>query len=122
NPKPMNISAERRTSIARLTRVRPDLVEIRYDAGCTLGGPELAEVQEARRELMGDRPYATLTIIPGDVDFQLAAMNGDHAKVNRSQGLLIATAVVCRANMIEMLTKLYFSYFPQMHRVHVTDD
>jgi hypothetical protein len=113
---------ERRTAIALLTRVRPDLVEIRYDAGTTLAGADLAEAQEARRALMGDRPYATLTIVPEDVDFQLGSMNMDHAAVDRTQGLLIATAVVCRANMIEMLVKLYFSYFPQLHRVHVTDN
>jgi len=113
---------ECRTAIALLTRVRPELVEIRYNAGAILGGLELAEVQEARRMLMGGRPYASLTIIPEDVDFQLAAMNTDHAAVDRTQGLLIATAVVCRANMIEMLVKLYFSYFPQMQRIHVTDN
>src|SRR6188768_3210609 len=118
----MTVSPEERdTSIAHLIRVRPDLVEIRYKAGSTLGGPELTEVQEARRALMGERPYATLTIIPEDVDFQLGAMSIDHGKLDRSQGLLIATAVVRRANMIEMLTKLYFSYFPQMHRILVTD-
>ncbi len=113
---------ERDTSIAHLIRVRPDLVEIHYKAGSILAGRALAEVQEARRELMGERPYATLTIIPEDVDFQLDSMNKDHAAIDRTQGLLMATAVVCRANMIEMLTKLYFSYFPQMHRILVTDN
>lgn len=113
---------ERRTAIAHLKRIRPDLLEIHYNAGCVLGGPDLSEVQEARRALMGAKPYATLTIIPGDVDFQLASMNTDHAAADRPEGLLIASAVVCRANMIEMLTKLYFSYFPQLHRTFVTDD
>ena len=116
------VPEERDTRLAHLIRVRPELVEIRYKAGSTLGGQALAEVQEARRELMGERPYATLTIIPEDVDFQLDSMNKDHAAVDRTQGLLIATAVVCRANMIQMLTKLYFSYFPQMHRILVTDN
>jgi len=114
--------AEKRTTIARLVRVRPDLLEIYYDAGCMLALPQVAEVQEARRTLMGSSPYGTLTIIPEDVDFQLAAMSTDQTVPDRSQGLLIATAVVCRANMIEMLVKLYFSYFPQMHRILVTDN
>jgi SpoVK/Ycf46/Vps4 family AAA+-type ATPase len=38
-----------------------------------------------------------------------------------SESLIVATAVVCHANMIEMLVKLYFSYFPQLHRIKVTD-
>ena len=113
---------ERRTTIARLVRVRLDLLEIHYDAGCVFEIPAIAEVQEARRELMGKRPYGTLTIIPEDVDYQLPAMNTDHAAKDRSESLIIATAVVCKASMIEMLVKLYFSYFPQLHRIKVTDN
>lgn len=112
---------ERRTAIARLVRVREDLCEIYYDAGCTFELPLIAEVQEARRALMGQRRYGTLTIIPEDVDYQLPAMNTDHAARDRKESLIIATAVVCRASMIEMLVKLYFSYFPQLHRIKVTD-
>ena len=113
---------ERDTSLARLIRVRTDLVEIHYKPGSMLAPQGMAEVQEARRELMGHRPYGSLTIIPEDVDFQLDAMSTDHIALDRTQSLLIATAVVCRANMIEMLVKLYFSYFPQLHRIRVTDD
>lgn len=113
---------ERDTSLARLIRVRSDLVEIHYKPGCVMAPKPLADVQDARRELMGNRPYGSLTIIPEDMDFQLDAMRTDHAAADRSQGLLIATAVVCRANMIEMMVKLYFSYFPQLHRIRVTDD
>lgn len=113
---------ERRTTIAHLVRVRPDLVEIRYDPGCMFAPAELAEVQQARRDLMGSHPYGTLTIVPEDVDFQLDTMSKDHAAKDRSEGLIIATAVVCKANMIEMMVKLYFSYFPQLQRIKVTDD
>ncbi|MBK8500401.1 MAG: hypothetical protein IPL52_16670 [Flavobacteriales bacterium] len=113
--------AETSTTIAHLVRVRPDLVEIRYDPGCTLTLEHMAEVQEARRSLMGTNPYGMLTIIPEDVDYQLPTMDKDHLAEDRAQGQLIATAVVARANMIQMLVKLYFSYFPQMHRIHVTD-
>lgn len=35
---------------------------------------------------------------------------------------LLASAAVCRSSMIEMLTKLYFSYYPQLHRILVTED
>ncbi len=111
---------ERHTTIARLLRVRPDLVEIHYNPGCTLTLQHMAEVQEARRQLMSTRPYAMLTIIPEDVDYQLPTMDKDHLAEDRTLGQLLATAVVARANMIEMLVKLYFSYFPQMHRIHVT--
>ncbi|MBK6752672.1 MAG: hypothetical protein IPG69_03590 [Flavobacteriales bacterium] len=113
---------ERRTTIARLVRVRPDLLEIHYNAGCLFALPQIAETQLARREMMGAHPYATLSIIQEDVDFQLQAMNADHAGQDRSEGLIMATAVVCHANMFQMLVKIYFSYFPQLHRVRITDN
>lgn len=82
----------------------------------------VAEVQDKRREVMGNRPYATLTLIPEDVDFNLETMRQDQGQPDRTQSQLLASAVVARSSMIEMLTKLYFSYYPQLHRILVTDD
>lgn len=111
-----------RTSIATLIVVRPDLVEIHYDPGVVFDANGVGEVQARRREVMGDRPYATLTLIPDGVDFELGTMRNDYAQADRARGQLLASAVVVRSSMIEMLTKLYFSYFPQMQRILVTDD
>ena len=113
---------EHHTSIATLIVVRPDLVEIHYKPGIVFNTKAVGEVQMKRREVMGDRPYATLTIIPEDVDFNLETMSHDHGKADRTQSQLLASAVVAKASMIQMLTKLYFSYYPQLHRVYVTDD
>ena len=110
------------TSIAKLIVVRPDLVEIHYDPGIVFDTQSVAEVQMKRREVMGDRPYATLTIIPEDVNFELNTMRQDFGKADRTKSQLLASAVVAKSSMIEMLTKLYFSYFPQLHRILVTDD
>lgn len=113
---------EYRTSSATLTVVRPDLLEIRYDSGTVFNLKNVGEVQMKRRELMADRPYMTLTIIPEDVDYSLDSTHTDQAKADRGEGRLLASAIVAKASMIQMLTKLYFSYFPQLHRILVTDD
>ncbi|MEO8067610.1 MAG: hypothetical protein ABI599_07960 [Flavobacteriales bacterium] len=112
---------ERQTAIATLVRVRPDYLEARYQSGCLLSTAGVNEVQVARRDLMGNTPYAMLSIIPEDADFELAAVNVDHLAEDRRDGLMIAIAVVARANMLQMILKLYFSYFPQMNRILVTD-
>lgn len=112
---------ERHTPIARLVRVRPDYLEAHYLPGCMLSSAGVNAVQVARRDLMGNTPYAMLSIIPEDADFELAAVNVDHLAEDRRDGLLIAIAVVARANMLELILKLYFSYFPQMNRILVTD-
>ena len=113
---------EASTTIATLLCARPDLLEITYHAGCVLSTAHVAEVQEMRRRMMGDRTYGTLTIIPDDVDFTLDSMRTDHAGPDRSLGRIVATAIVTRAGMIERLIQVYFKYFPQMQRIHVTDN
>lgn len=113
---------EYETSSAKLIVVRPDLLEIHYHAGTVFNLQNVGEVQAKRRELMGDRPYATLTLIPEDVDYSLDSTHTDQGRPDRGEGRLLASAIVARASMIQMLTKLYFSYFPQLHRILVTDD
>ena len=110
------------TSIATIIVVDRELVEIHYKPGIVFDPKSVAEVQEKRREVMGNRPYATLTLIPEDVDLNLETMRQDQGQADRTQSQLLASAVVARSSMIEMLTKLYFSYYPQLHRILVTDD
>lgn len=113
---------EARTTIATLLRARPDLLEIRYDPGCVFTNEHVAEVQELRRRMMGDRMYGTLTIIPEDVDFELDTMRTDHAAEDRPLGRIVATAVVAKASIIERLTIVYFKYHPQLQRILVTNN
>ena len=111
---------ETRTSIAILKRIRPDFLEAHYLPGAVLNTASLDEVQRARRQLMGTAPYAMLSIIPEDVDYTTSAMTVDHLDKDRKEGALLAIAVVAHANMMELILKLYFSYYPQMNRIHVT--
>ena len=109
------------TSIARLTRVRPDYLEVLYLPGAKLSTAALKEVREARRKLMGSMSYAMFSILPEDVDFELSAMNVDHVEDDRRDGNFLAIAVVTGTNMIQMVLKLYFSYYPLLTRLLVTD-
>ncbi len=113
---------EYETGIATLIVINRELVEIHYKPGIVFDPKSVAEVQDKRREVMGNRPYATLTLIPEDVDFNLETMRQDQGQPDRTQSQLLASAVVARSSMIEMLTKLYFSYYPQLHRILVSDD
>ncbi len=113
---------EYETSIATIVVINRELVETHYKPGIVFNPKSVAEVQEKRREVMGNRPYATLTLIPDDVDFNLETMRKDQGEADRTQSQLLASAVVASSSMIEMLTKLYFSYYPQLHRILVTDN
>jgi hypothetical protein len=109
------------TAIATLMRVKKDLLEINYHAGCVLSAAPMTEVQEARRSLMGNVPYGMLTMIPEDVDFNLDAMRTDHLQADRSMGNVVAMAIVAKAALIQKLVNIYFTYYPDFHRVLVTD-
>mgnify|MGYP003393586947 CR=1 FL=1 len=110
------------TTLATLVRLRPDLVEVRYKEGITLTSELMAEVQEKRRTIMGGSAYGMITLLPGDIAYDPGSMQVDHLETDRREGLVMATAVVAEAHMIEMLVKIYFSYYPQLHRIHVTSD
>lgn len=116
------VPIEADTRIATLTCARPDLLEIHYKAGVLFTPESVTEVQAARRRMMGDRSYATFTVIPTDADFTLETMREDHGDGDRGQGRILASAIVIHSSMIERLTHVYFKYFPQLQRVLVTDD
>ena len=71
---------------------------------------------------MGRQPYGMLSILPEDADFALPAMKEDHLAEDRREGYLQAIALVVSAGMIEMALKLYFSYYPHMSRIRVTEN
>lgn len=113
---------QRDTTIATLHRVASDFLEVVYKPGCFLSTSALGEVAQVRRSMMGTSPHAMLSLIPEDADFELGAIQVDHLSHDRERGLLLAIAIVTRANMIEMMLKLYFSYYPWLHRILVTDN
>lgn len=110
------------TRLATLRHALPGLLEIHYHAGGVFVNEDILEVQEMRRKMMGDRVYATLTIIPEDVDFTLDPMRVDHAGADRLAGRIVASAIVAKASVIERLTRVYLKYYPQLQRIFLTHD
>ncbi|MEZ4808486.1 MAG: hypothetical protein R2815_13565 [Flavobacteriales bacterium] len=110
---------EYRTSAATII-VAGNLVEIHYDHGIVFTNEKVREVHALRRSVLGDTPHATLTILPEEMDYRSETMQQDQGAMDRGTGALLASAIVTKDSMVEMLTKLYFSYFPQLHRIRVT--
>jgi hypothetical protein len=110
------------TRLARIVRTRRDLMEIRYKPGVTMDIAGVKEIHGVRKHLFGDQPHASISLIPDDVDFELAVTQQDHYSANRSSDPLFASAVVARGSLLDMIAKLYFSYFPQTFPVLTTND
>ena len=115
NASPRSIT----TRLAEMTMVEPGFLEQRFHAGAKLDLGGFQENKEARFRLCGDSPYLMLSVMPSDIDFEVRITTTDHFAPERGKDLLIALAVVAQDNVAEMVTKLYFSYFPQTFRLCV---
>ena len=109
------------TTLALVVRVREDLLEIRFKEGIKMDLAGLEEITTARRTLFPTPSrLGCISLIPESADFHLSASHVDHF-AHPHDGL-IALAVVARGATLEMMTKLYFSYFPQRFQVLATNN
>lgn len=107
------------TSIATMTLVEPGFIEQRFHPGGKITLQGFAENKAARLELCEGARHVMLSVFPPDIDFELSVTQSDHFAPERSADLLVALAVVVGDNMVEMITKLYFSYFPQVFHTRI---
>lgn len=110
------------TKIATMALVARGFIEQRFRSGTRIDLPGFAENKQARFELMAGETCAMLSIIPKDMDFDVSVTSVDHFGPERGGDTLKALAVVVNDNMAEMVTKLFFSYFPTVFRTHVFDN
>ncbi len=107
------------TRIATITLVAPGFLEQRYHPGERIDLAGFAENKRARFALAEGRPCVMLSIIPSDMDFDMNVTGVDHFGPERDQDSLRALAVVVHDSMAEMVTKLFFTYFPTVFRARV---
>ncbi|MBL8009933.1 MAG: hypothetical protein JNJ64_04950 [Flavobacteriales bacterium] len=110
------------TRIATITLVHPGFIEQRYKLGERIDLPGFAENKRARLELAQGMPCVMLSIIPKDMDFDMEVTGVDHFGPERGQDTLRALAVVVHDSMAEMVTELFFTYFPTVFRTGVFND
>ncbi len=110
------------TRIATMSLVAPGFIEQRFRLGTRIDLAGFAENKKARFELADGVTCVMLSVIPKDMDFDVSVTTKDHFGPERGMDTLQALAVVVQDNMSEMVTKLFFSYFPQVFRTKVMDN
>lgn len=110
------------TRIATMALVDEGFIEQRFKSGERVDLAGFAENKAARYELAGELPHVMLSVIPRDMDFDVSVTRVDHFAPERDRDLLRALAVVVNDNMSEMVTKLFFSYFPTVFHTQVFSD
>lgn len=110
------------TRIATMSLVAPGFIEQRFRVGARIDLAGFAENKKARLQLAGGTTCVMLSVIPKDMDFDVGVTTVDHFAPERGSDTLQALAVVVQDNMMEMVAKLFFSYFPQVFRTKVMDN
>jgi hypothetical protein len=102
--------------------VEDGLVVQRYREGVKIDRAGLEENRQARLELVQGWPHAMLSVFPPDIDFELQVTTTDHFGPERAQGTLVALAIVANDTLAASLSRIFFTYFPQVFRTGVFTD
>lgn len=105
-----------------MIHAQPQLLEIRFKPGANLDLAAVKEINELRKSIFGNQPYASICILPDDVTFEMAITQLDHYATDRPSDPLIAWAVVGCGAAQEMVARNYFAQFPQTFPVLTTQD
>jgi hypothetical protein len=100
------------TRLAIIALATPNLVEVRFRSGITIDSPGIAEIMVERQRLGGENDVGIIVVIPPDADVDVAVINVDHYKVNRSDRHVLGMAVVVGNMLAETLLSLYNAYYP----------
>lgn len=101
------------TPLAFLERVSPERIEIRFKEGVHIDVRGVAAIFEERKRMQGADRVTLLMVIPASAELELAVLGKDHFRANNGAEGLLAMATVASDVMHEMLTGLFFVYFPQ---------
>ncbi len=107
------------TRLAVIERHEGSLVKTRFKDGVDISMEGMRENIAQRRVLCGDEPHVMLTVIPANANFDNDMMLADMFKYDGLRANIVAIAVVAMSPMVDMVMKLYFSYFPQVFHTQV---
>jgi len=107
------------TRLATMTMVEPGYLEQRFRPNIRIDLTGFEENRKARFALAGEEPCVMLSIFPQEIDFDVQITSSDHFAPERGKETLTALAVVANDSMFEMVSRLYFAYFPQVFNTRV---
>lgn len=102
--------------------VAPGLIEQRFHPGMVLDLESLLETKEARERLCEGRPCAVLSILPEGVRTNHTTSGIDYFRSERIKSTITALAVVAHDDVMEAVSKVYFTFYPQGFRIKVFND
>jgi len=112
------------TALARVVLTTPastpSLVEAHFKLNERITVAALLEIMSARRTLIGDGAGALFFIVPGDPDWDVAALRTDY--FGAEGNTLTAVAVMVESRVLNAVANMYFTLFPAQFPVKVFDN
>lgn len=116
----MHVIEEVDTALARVVYTSPVLVEAHIKPDVRITAVALQEIMRTRRAMVGDTRGALYVIAPGELDWELAALQTDYFGPEGEN--LSAVAVMVDSKVLSMVVNSYFSLFPSRFPTKVFDN
>lgn len=103
------------TRSATVERVSERLIEVRFKPDVKLDAAGIGEMVQAKRALTGALEADVLTVVPPDLEFEIAVLAMDHHAVHGGCGGSRRLAFVAGSSLNLRLADIYFRYHPRPH-------
>lgn len=114
-----DLDITKESSVAFITRTSQVLIETRFkdDVRITLAG--LMENIAIRRDMCKGKPHVMLTVVLGEHEVEPAVIRTDLYRLPEDRAAVKAIALVIDGDLLPLIVKMYFEFFPQTFRTAV---
>jgi hypothetical protein len=106
-----NASDQISTRLATVEKASELRVRIQFNAEAIIDAASIAEIMQARKQVFPGNRFTLLVVVPPDAQLAMSIMDRDHYAANPGPERL-ALAMVATDAMHEMMTGMYYAYFP----------
>ncbi|MCB0795737.1 MAG: hypothetical protein KDB88_13465 [Flavobacteriales bacterium] len=107
------------TSVARITRTGPVLVETYFKPDAPVDPAGIMENIALRTRMCQGRAHVMLTVIDGDRELDPQVMRTDFFRLPEDRAVIHAIALVLDGDLLPTVANMYFAYFPQTFKTAV---
>ncbi len=110
------------TPMFTIERIAPEVNLFRYCAGIVVNAALIEESLQVRRELPGEKAYASVALFPPSASFDTDLFQKDLYRNERPGEFVKALAVVTEGGHLRDIADLYYAEYPPFFKVRVFND
>lgn len=110
------------TPVFTVERIAPEVNLFRYCEGIVVNAALIEESLRVRRELPGEKAYASIALFPSSATFDTDLVLKDLYRDERPDDFVKALAVVTEGGNLRDIAELYHAEYPPFFKVRVFND